>query len=496
MKICLIFAFASLFYLPVWAQEPVTDSSRDMEEFLSGFDDETGQKDSLDDVLDGFDDSGTPAETSEDSGLEELLDGFEDSVEMTEKKPARYEKPSLWDISGYFKVSSACNFAHEAPKSEETDFRGLSRLRGEMDIKLDIDLPGKWKARIGANARHDLAYRINGPDNYTDEVLDDSESEAEFREVFLRGSLTSDLDIKVGRQILPWGVSESIRIVDVLNPMDRREFGMTDIEDIRLPVTMTRLDYYAGAWEITGVAVHEIRFNKEPPYGSDFYPGGAPFPSEEPGTSLENTELALGATGRFSGWDMSFHAARFFDDNAHMESNGLGRAILRHSRVFMFGSTILIARGNWLFKTEGAYFHGFEFFNIPNEKKSRFDLLAGIEYSGFTETTVTLEAVSRHLSDYNDRMGKAHDYAEDNDFMSALRIASDFKNNTLHLILLAAFQGPTGQDGSLQRVSLEYDWKDNLSLTMGGILYHIGDDIFFEKTKDNDRVFFDMKYSF
>ena len=82
-------------------------------------------------------------------------------------------------------------------------------------------------------------------------MLDAYEQESELREVYLQGALASALDIKVGRQIVVWGKSDNIRITDVLNPIDNREPGLVDIEDVRLPLTMSRLDFYFGDWGLS-----------------------------------------------------------------------------------------------------------------------------------------------------------------------------------------------------------------------------------------------------
>lgn len=103
-------------------------------------------------------------------------------------------------------------------------------------------------------------------------VLNDYESDTEFREIFIRGKINPRLDLKVGRQIVVWGKSDNFRVVDVLNPPDLREPGLVDIENLRLPSCKSRLDYYQGDWSLSGLAIHEIRFDKLPPYGSDFYP--------------------------------------------------------------------------------------------------------------------------------------------------------------------------------------------------------------------------------
>ncbi len=55
-----------------------------------------------------------------------------------------------------------------------------------------------------------------------------------------------------------------------------RQFGMLDIEDLRLPVAMTHLNYDLGSWNLMGVAIHEMWFNTEELYGSDYYPADIP----------------------------------------------------------------------------------------------------------------------------------------------------------------------------------------------------------------------------
>ena len=57
--------------------------------------------------------------------------------------------------------------------------------------------------------------------------------------------------------------------------------------------------------------------------------------------------------------------------------------------------------GNWLFKAEAAYLDGFMFFLTGQETFVRIDLLAGLEYYGFRNTTLSLDMVNRHLVDFD-----------------------------------------------------------------------------------------------
>ena len=61
---------------------------------------------------------------------------------------------------------------------------------------------------------------------------------------------------------------------------------------------------------------------------------------------------------------------------------------------------------------------------------------------------------------------------------------------------VALITGVTGQDGTLQRFSAEYDVNDAVQVTGGMVLYQSGDLVRFQEIGENDRVYFDIKYSF
>jgi hypothetical protein len=243
MTTLIVFILGFAFYIPdsVSAAEDL-----DMEELLEGFDD-------------------PDAETGEDT--DELLEGFDDETPSTESSITE-QKDSPFAIDGYTKFGVTYNYEHDAPETGETDWRGFSRLRAELTLELKTTISDNWQAQISGKGFYDFLYGLRGHDEFTDEVVANYESELELGETYVIGSLLPSLDIKVGRQIVVWGKSDTIRITDVLNPLNFREPGLTDIEDLRLPVTMTRFDYYFNQWSITGIGVHEIRFNKTPVPGS------------------------------------------------------------------------------------------------------------------------------------------------------------------------------------------------------------------------------------
>jgi hypothetical protein len=448
--------------------------------------------DELSDILEGF-----YASESEAQELSDVLGGFEADGDIQPDDEVALSSPSPLHLSGSVGVAGAVNLVSHRRPPETNDRKGLAKLRGELDLTADLNLGGSWRARTAGQAFYDTAYSMRGRDNYTSQTLDEYEQEAELGEAWLQGSPLPGLDLKIGRQIVVWGKSDNIRVTDILNPMDKREPGMTDIEDLRLPVTMSRLDYSIDRWTLTGIVVHEVRFDKWPAYGSDYYTSASLLPEEEkPGFSLENQELALAVNGTFSGWETSFYAAHFFDDSAHVELGPDGEYKRVHARITMLGTAASLARGNWLYKAEAAWFSGLEFAALPGEEKSRLDVLAGVEYAGFTDTTIGLEAANRHLFGFCECLEAAPDSAKENDFQWALRISRDFFHERLETLLLVQAYEPLGQGGALERLEFTYDLSDHWEAAAGIVLYQPGDKPALEDMDECNRLFFRLHYAF
>jgi hypothetical protein len=445
--------------------------------------------------------------------LEEILRGFEEEATVGETaptSPSATPVPRFWKLSGSASLASSINYLRHRSITG-TDYTGVQKLRARLNLQLDVDLPRAWKARCAGYGFYDLAYLLNGRGEYTDEVLDEYEWEADFQEVYVQGRLTESLDLKVGRQIVNWGRSETLRVLDVLNPLDEREPGLADIEDLRLAVAMLRLDYYVGDWTLTAVAIPEMRFDKLPAVGSDFNPLPEPIPERLPATSPENVEWALRAMGIFHGWDLSLQWARYWADRPYTSEPTTDHpaGVVKHSRLHLVGAGGNYTLGSWLLKGEVAYIDGSDYTvgttTIETEQgrfplaegtveKSRVDAMGGIEYYGMAETTMALDVVNRHINDYEPRM-RLFD-ARENELETALRISADFMNARLHTTTLVVLFGERAQDGSAIRLSLDYELRDALLVGGGLLLFQNGDPLEFREIDDNDRIFLQAQYSF
>ena len=475
------------------------------------------EEDAMDDVLAGFDDDDDEADDDVDS-MDDVLDGFGDSdgfqVDPTPSEQATAPEDRIWNLQGDLNLGLSASL-HDHESSGGNDYSGLQRFRTKLALQFDLDLPKKWKIRASGYGFYDLAYVMNGRSNYKNDpfapgdVLDTYEYDFQLTDTYLEGSLHDQVDLKIGRQVVNWGRSESIRVLDIVNPLNNREPGLVDIEDIRRSVAMAKFGFFSGPWTLTVLVIPEVRYDILPAMGSDQAPeieltellARATSLSVDPAVFNDgrvapdfgnSTEFAMNLTGVFSGWDLSVQAARYNDDRAHFDLSDLR---FEHSRLWMAGSGANYTVGSWLVKAEIAFVDGLGFLG-SSSKKSRVDTIVGVEYYGLNDVNIVFEVAQRHIDGFESAMKLFPDFAQKDTLESALRVSVDLMNDQIHLTMLGFVIGEKAQDGSFVRLSAEYDVIDALSVQVGFLLFQSGDNIGFANAGKNDRFFTSAKYSF
>jgi len=443
------------------------------------------------------------ADENNESDLSEL-EGFDEEIIIEEELPAKLEE-ERFKVSGDLAFKTSVGYIKH--KVDGIEYSGINQAQTSLYLQFDTKLSDNWKMRISGNMYYDGIYDIYSGNNYSKDILDEYRTQARFDDVYIQGSLTSDLDLKLGRQIVVWGKSDTIRVTDVINPLDNRLPGVTDIEDLRLSVSMAKFDYYIKSWDFSFMTIFENRIMLEAPPNSEFFPVNSIFTTTQnkfielksPSNSFDDLQYAIAANGTFSGWDLSFYAAHVLDQKWHFDhvqgSVPLSKITRIVNKIDMLGSAINIASGNWLFKSEIAYLNGVGY-NTTADEKNRLDILVGFDYTGFRDSVVSIEVANRHIFDYEAQMKNQADYVDKDEMQTAIRITRSFINETVNTTALIRMFGSGLEDGGFARVWLEYEIADALNTNFGVVNYIGGDKVFLEAIKNNDRVFADITYSF
>ena len=319
----------------------------------------------------------------------------------------------------------------------------------------------------------------------------------------------NNLSLSLGRQISAWGQSEIAPVVDVVNPRNLRELGQTELDEMRLPVSMLKLNYVKNNWSSELLGVCEFRGNKTGVRGSDFDPyrqirSFMPVGGENMAYRFaDNVETyfrskAYFSKGEFSliladGYDKS--ALLFFDKNSN-------RLIPQYHRIQMIGLSGNIVFGQWLTKVESAFYNNKtlqrgdllqQIQSNPTQVSSTMErdmvqTMLGWDYSGLSNTTLTIEWNSQYIKRYDERllMDKWQ-----NTFTLML-------NRTLmnqRLVNNIAWFKFDNNNGDVIRFNVEYEYHDGLHFSLAAFIYQAknsGATLY--PYRNNDRVVASMNY--
>ena len=142
---------------------------------------------------------------------------------------------------------------------------------------------------------------------------------------------TDRLDIRAGKQQVVWGTADGVRILDMVNPLDYREWTLKSYSETRIPLWMINIE---GELMMDG----HLQLLLVPDYQPNYYaPAGSPFTlrtvdlgaqgvasalskgvsvqsiSEKPARQLEHTKIGLRWQNVIGGWDYTLNYLHTYD---------------------------------------------------------------------------------------------------------------------------------------------------------------------------------------
>lgn len=178
-------------------------------------------------------------------------------------------------VSGYVKNETAYRFSEP---------RSFTKMRNILALDTRYRFSDRYELTAGGWAYHDLVYDIFNyrtvsaraerdiiqPLAFIENLAQEKDSGVvDLREFYL-DIMFDNLDIRIGRQFVVWGVLTGVRIVDEINPMDFRELILPDLMDYRIPLWKMRVDYYGGGNNYQLLWIPDLRFHKPAPRGSEW----------------------------------------------------------------------------------------------------------------------------------------------------------------------------------------------------------------------------------
>ncbi len=286
-------------------------------------------------------------------------------ADVTDKTSASFL--SDVQLSGYLKNETA--YRYREPRSI-TKIRNIAYLNAKYpyssrlkfnfsgwayyDLAYDLFDYDTIAARLERNEDEPLAFIVNLPREKDTPV-------AEIRELYMDMFL-GDMDIRLGKQFVVWGVLEGVRITDEINPIDFRELILPDLLDYRIPLWMAKLDYYRENANYQFLWIPDIRFHKPAPPGSEWellqevpgtrFPESFDYKNAEVGMKLStnhwDTELTFSYFYTWDDFPVIFRRVRIDEADAPDFSP-------TYTRMSMYGTSFIKQLSSLILKGEMAY---------------------------------------------------------------------------------------------------------------------------------------------
>ncbi len=257
-----------------------------------------------------------PAAGFDDDPLMRLPSGSQPDRETEAAETAPADEKRFF-LSGYVK--------------NETAFR-TSRPNEFSKILNVFQLETTWKptellsfTAIG-RAHYDAVFDVEN--GFSQEAEDDYETEADLREAYV-DVRPSGFHMRAGRQQIVWGDTIGLKVLDIINPQDFREFILDDFIDSRIPLWSLRTEWFAGdvgpfsELTLEGIWIPHLRFPEPPVSGSEYAPRAPEIPAglavvverpNQPSESLEHAEWGFRARSVVDEWDLSLSYFNGWDD--------------------------------------------------------------------------------------------------------------------------------------------------------------------------------------
>ena len=381
---------------------------------------------------------------------------------------------------------------------------GVERVETILNLNYKGQYSSQLHYKIGANARHDWGKWVDN--KYQ---TNNNNSKFKLKDFYIDYYPSSQIWLRVGNQIIARGKLDNLSVTDTINPRDLSIPGQGEISEFRQQVPALMLNFPISDIKIELVLTSSAGGNLLGEQGSSFDPT-IPFaqnPANLGGSSYtinylkasNELEFFTNINYTFNGGDIS---VVFSDENQNQRSlksiqptSLYNQLNFGFDRIQMIGFSGNLARGDFLFKYEGAKISGASFLKInptdlPGLKKNQNLFALGFDYSGVNNLTIGYEGNLRIIDNYSEDLTVAKQ-------TFGYSIQSRWTGMNDLLSINANISRLTGESSTISSLATSYKPRDGLTLVARYVKYDadkITDTLY--PYKSQDVVMLSSEYSF
>jgi hypothetical protein len=366
-----------------------------------------------------------------------------------------------------------------------------TRLSGEDRLTTQVNAVGlkaeyngeRIGVRVNGEWQYDAVYDLHS--QYSNAAKEEYRSRLWLDEAYFEWRFT-DYDVSLGFQKVVWGQADDLRITDVINPLDLKNFVLFDIDEYRISLPMLRVETDVQGWQLQSLWILDTKPNQIPPEGSEF---NANIPNLAE-SDTDDSEWGFKAEGFVAGTDIAFYAFRGYADTPIVELSTRGATLL-YEKETMLGLSLARPIHDWVFRNEWAWFDQ-RAFNTQSSDVVNHDVLqwlVGLDYL-HKDWLFTAQMTDHFIQDWRSNLA-----VEKREPFYTLSADTTLLSGNMNLRLALSHSEDAGS-GQLYQIKASYrpyqSWEFRAHLDMLE-----GDTVnFFGQFNNKDRLWLSAAYTF
>ncbi|MBI5598900.1 MAG: hypothetical protein HY890_04090, partial [Deltaproteobacteria bacterium] len=311
-------------------------------------------------------------------------------------------------------------------------------------------------------------------------------------------------DMRLGRQIITWGLGDLIFINDVFPKDYEAFFSGRPMEYLKKGVDGVKAGLYPAFASFEIVVIPFFEPNNFPArerfWMFDPMPTVSNRPEEEPRANLRDTEIAIRAYRDIAGIDASFYAYKGFYRTSSMLPDAPSTIKFFYPRLSVYGISLQASAASGVLSLESGYYDSREDGGgrnpfVPN---SQIKFLMGYQRQIIEDLTAGLQYSGEYMRDYSEyRKGLPAGVPKDPEFrqLASLRLTYFLMHQDMRLSWFS-FWSPTDRD-YLVNPEVKYNFSDHVWGAIGANVFggRSGATQFGSLSR-NDNIYVQARYEF
>ncbi len=407
----------------------------------------------------------------------------------------------------------------EAEAAFDTEDGDGQKFEFILKPEFEIGLPHDWDLTVIPRIRYDLFDELepdqpeqNSISTLSRRLFVGDHADIELREFYIQ-NIIRGIYVTLGKQQVVWGKADGLRVLDVVNPFDFREFIFDDFDDSRIPTWMANLEIPIKDATLQLLWIPDLTYHQLPEDGATYeFMSNVPPPTpgvplkindvDRPDNLLTDSDFGARLSWFFKGWDLTLNYLYHYDDipvlyrTVNITPTGPTITINpKYERSHLIGGTFSNAFGDFTVRGEFGYSTD-KYYSTTNpadidgvHKSDEFAYVLGLDYFGISDTLLSVQFFQNILMD--DAPGLLRDDVVNNVSFLARR---DFMNDTIEVSNLTVHN--LNDDDGFNRTKIKYDWRDDLSVWAGVDVLYGSKSGLFGQFEESSRVVIGLEWSF